>query len=371
MTNRFYLPSLAIELDANYFEFDENFIYVPSKFNNPILRFYIHEVLHFWQTLSQGFITNLALQEWLQLLDYETKKTYICNQERKQILNSFRKIHPKLGFSAFNLSEALCRFWDIHIMGPKIMLEIHKDNIGIYYDYFLKKGVMTGDFFDFLMLEIEDTYAEPYNFCLKQWGTRATVVLFPIIGYFSLQTPSPVEVFADAINSLLKTAFLKFLNRYEDVTIHYLWRRYYTWIKDECYDASLRICNKRPKSSFEVIRESELADHPVFKYYLYLLKLVKSSIGWDSWEIDYNFSLPGEPYCRSKLGKLFRPPVTIFYNGRWTGKSLLNFAPNLQNQGIPFPELEIEKIQDPEILANSAEEITKRYLKMCLANKLK
>jgi hypothetical protein len=76
-------------------------------------------IMHFWQALSQGFIANLALGEWLQLQNYEST-TRIDGEI--ELIGAFTAVHPELGFSAWALTEALCRYWDIHVTGPQHLL---------------------------------------------------------------------------------------------------------------------------------------------------------------------------------------------------------------------------------------------------------
>lgn len=356
MTNRFYPPSLAIELDTDYFEFNPKFIYAPALFNKPILRFYIHEVLHFWQTLSLGFITNLALQEWLQLLDHENKITFFKDQARKRLLNSFKEVHPKLGFSAYNLSEALCRFWDIHIMGPSNMLRIQHDKLGYNLsevDLAFEQEKMTSEVFDMLM-QIEDTYAGPYRLSLSKWGSKDSVILFPLIAYFCLQSPSPVEVFANCVDFLTDAIMLE---KTEEDNIHNLWRTYFEIIRGVCNSSSIKTCNGvNLTSGRDVINRSALKYHPIYNNYLILLDLCISRWGP---KIDLSFALPGDPDCRLRLGSTFRPPITIFYNGRWTGES-----------GVTKTCEDIVEFKSSEELALISQEITQRYLKMYKVKRL-
>lgn len=367
MTNRLYLPSLAIELDADYFEFENDFIYAPAKFNNPVLRFYIHEVLHFWQSLSLGFITNLALQEWLQLLDFEDKKTYSCIEERHKMLNSFQKDHPKLGFSAYNLSEALCRFWDVHIIGPLNLIKLQHEKLG-YTLSAAEKLIDHPSMFTFidghkayssaaydLLMQAEDYYAEPYRLALKKWGSKKSVIMFPLVTYFALQTPSPIEVFADAIEYLLDATSI---NDSAEKSIHKLWRSLIPQIQDVCNESSLRICGVNLTPGWDVIDRSELKDHQIYSHYLKIIKIFSNI--WGS-QITLYFALPGDSQCRLKLGSVFRPPVTSFYNGRWVGEignsMILEMVPTI-------------KLTDTNTLANNADKITERYLEMCKAIKL-
>ena len=63
-------PSLSVSLNADWFAFDRRYLWGPEPFAIPALRFYTHEVLHFWQVLASGFVANLALAEWRALREW-------------------------------------------------------------------------------------------------------------------------------------------------------------------------------------------------------------------------------------------------------------------------------------------------------------
>ena len=67
----------------------------------------------------------LAGHEWQRLLRYEQGGDTSPTEESQRLLRLFYEPHAELGFSTWNLYEALCRFWDVHIIGPPKLLLQH------------------------------------------------------------------------------------------------------------------------------------------------------------------------------------------------------------------------------------------------------
>jgi hypothetical protein len=136
-------------------------------------RVYLHELLHFWQTLSQGYLARQALLEWQRLQRFEQTGEVKANSELDSHLRTFFEKHPEWGFSAWNLSEALTRFWDIYLTNPRVLLESrgrekdvppHDPGFSSTSEALEKAGwsTVTSENFDSLM-QLEDWYAAPYR----------------------------------------------------------------------------------------------------------------------------------------------------------------------------------------------------------------
>jgi tetratricopeptide (TPR) repeat protein len=339
---RFVRPSLSIELDGDRFPFEPGFLQAPAVYGRPVLRQWFHEVLHFWQTLSEGFVTNVALAEWMDLLAWEgglepPNSTAALRRE-------FIRVHADLGFSSWNLHEALCRFWDIHVIGAARLLdpEWGLQPITSASEDFMKRVVesdsrgTTSDQFDSLMQE-GDAYSGPYRYALARWDTRQCVTLFPIVGYFALQTASPVDVFTEAIERLAVSEAFESLR-----SIHLGWEWNYPRVRGECAAAAHRVTGRCFTRGWEVIASSGLSNHPIFAAYLERFQ----STSFRSWgdDPDYIFALPGHPPNRRLLRRLFRPPLTLFHDGRWTAAT---------------PDTRL--VEEYEDLADAAADIEGRY----------
>ncbi len=346
MSGYFDRRSLTIALDAPFFPFDPDYLLEPRRFPNPAVRVYVHETLHLWQVLSQGFIANLALDEWRDLLAFERDGTL---PDVDSLARRFVRPHPDLGFSAWNLSEALARYWDIHIVGP---LRLFQERRGMVPD--LEVSGYTNAVFDSLMLE-EDAYAEPYRLALKRWGSNSAVILFPLVGHFALQTPKPVEVFAEVIDRAVD------LFRLEErrFSIHEVWREVFVDVYRLCCEACFSICELVALTpGWDVIRKSVLADHPVFGHYLALLAAVLPD--WQE-RAHFYFALPGDPEARARLASTFRAPVTLLHGGRWTGETGVTKLLSLRDWP---PDSIMARLLPPDVLADTATDIFERGKKL-------
>jgi len=357
---RFTRPSLSIELDGDHFPFDDNYLYGPAAYDEPLLRVYVHEVLHFWQTLSQGFLAALALGEWQQLLEFERTGSAEPQEELQAALSLFYEPDPVLGFSTWNLYEALCRFWDVHILGPRKLFPVHPEldmyppdspPLVRYVDGLPQYSSLAFD----LLMGVEDHYAAPYRVGLERWGSPASVILFPLVGYFALQSPIPVLVFADAVDQL---AGALELDKEPSFVIHDVWPQVFEVVAATCAESCQRVCQgAHLVTGRSIIAQSPLADHPVYAHYLALLNAAA-----ETWKptipsgLEYCFALPGDPNSRQRLANAFRPPVTRFYDGYWTGETMLSFSARVLGG--------VAEVQTDTDLAEMADDIDRRFRAM-------
>ncbi|MFX0023924.1 MAG: hypothetical protein ACFE9S_16475 [Candidatus Hermodarchaeota archaeon] len=385
MPSEFYRPSMTIFLDADFFEFDPYFVFGPGAFSNshPILREYIHEMLHFWQTLSQYYLTDLACLELEYMIKYEKERTITpdCKLIEKYI--EFNHKNPEFGFSAFNLSEALCRFWDLRIFGPLELIVLEHDKIGISKEKAEilaeseEMSIMTpygkraykNNAIDFLM-QILDVYSEPYRFLLERWGSIKAETVFPVIAYYALKSPSPAEVFVKAANSLMESSTIAqaIYDAQADKkrSIHHLWDRLFGFIKSHCNKIILEltddelfqpglilISQKVKKNDF-----SFFDNNIIYRHYLSLLEMMK-----ESFYLDRLFAFPGNPDSRQKLGAYLIPPLTILRNGRWIGDSLMStvFQYRMLSKNLNLGP-KTQDLKNSDELANEAQNLTNRFL---------
>jgi hypothetical protein len=170
-------------------------------------------------------------------------------------------------------------------------------------------------------MTIEDSYAEPYRRAIKLWGSEASVLLFPIVGYFALQTRRPADVFLQVANELGEPAQQLAGN------IHGNWRKIFSEVRQVCERACMHFTGSLLTPGWDVIRRSTLRDSPVWQSYLQQLDVAMRILGGRD-ALDQHFALPGDPEYRGVLISAFLPAVTLFRDGRWAGASelLQNFA---------------------------------------------
>jgi len=357
MKNAFDIQSFAIEINADHVPFDINFMIIPSVFieDYPFLQRYFHELIHFWQTLGSGYLMNLMLGEWGKLKDFENKG---IADNTIELMERFTQTDPKYGFSIHDLTESLCRYWEIHILDPEQLNSIKK---GVtltydreeYYNYGLEminklsidhpfrkyspiiiakifKGISrsgySGKSFYELMVEHlkeGDSYFWPFMLVNKAFGNTLSTVLFPLIGYFALQTKYPIRFFIEIIGRLSEK--YKSVNK-EKILINEFWKNNFHEIYVECNKLFFSLYNGALTPGWDVIISSGLNDHPICVFYrkLFNYYMQERWLYGVKYQIDLNqfFALPGQPEMRQFLAFSFRPPATIFNNGLWTVESV-------------------------------------------------
>lgn len=309
--------SLSVELRGDYFEFDSRYLLGVQPFNEPQLRYYIHECVHLWQLLGSGYLSNLSRSRWKALKRWE------ATGELPKPSDHFTRVDSATGFSAWQLSEALCRFWDVHISGPPDLLgqryageEVHDSN---FPPDWLTRGLTpeviesiraqrsySGAQYDEWMLR-EDSYAEPYRKLRQRGGSRWAAALFPIVGYFALQTPKPATAFTGSLD-LLADYRLPEDCKY----IHDTWRAIFPDVANACGQAAFTYTSTMLTPGANVIAAMAQEGHLVYRHYLSLLAMAN-----EMWATDARLALPGDPEFRLQLSVFFLPPLVKFHNGRW------------------------------------------------------
>lgn len=349
-SNRFFRPSLAIELKVEHFKYDHEYLCGPSYYDIPILRVYTHETIHFWQTLSQGYVTNLALSEWCELSDYEQSKE---SNNYSSVKNKFYEKSFECQFSPRDLIEALARYWDIHIVGVKNLLKwgASKQLLKKPFPTERIKNIdskltpTTSEDFD-LLIENNESYTLPYKLTIEKLGTHNSVIVFPIVAHFSLQSRNPALVFAEIIN-ILKNSNLDYGGN-----IHDGWNKYFGMIKKISSEVAFKTTGSLLTTGFDVISRSKLKENPLYLHFSELLSEFYSTHGEKT---EFYFALPGDPKSRSYLLGALQPPLVLFLDGYWERNQTL-----LEEY---LESLKTPNILQPKDLAEVSLGINKRYRK--------
>jgi hypothetical protein len=211
----------------------------------------------------------------------------------------------------------------------------------------------SGASFDFLMstelATFRDTYAAIYVDLLSKYGSKTSVVLFPLIGYFSLQTRHPCRFFALAFERLASK-----LKATLDQTrsIHDKWREVFADVKNECQTLSLQPFAGAALTAGWTVIGRGLSDHPVYRYYGALLSEALSKWGAKT---DFLFSLPGDDRVRPVLESAFIPPLFVFPDGEWVVEAAVAKLNRLMN---------VPEVVAPEELRNAVTAVHARVQKM-------
>ena len=171
-----------------------------------------------------------------------------------------------------------------------------------------------------------DTYFYPYMLVEKAFGNILRTVLFPVIGYFVLQSKYPVRFFKQIIGHLAEK--YKDIKK-EKILINKFWRENFNEIHQECIRLMFELYGGAFTPGWDVIMSRQFNDHSVCSFYRYLLSYTQQVISQKGLNLDMFFALPGDPNCRHLLATSFRPPVTLLNGGYWTVEDVSEFNPLL------------------------------------------
>lgn len=309
-------------------------------------RVIFHESVHYWQQLGQGFLSKMTEDDWVRLQRFEdTDEKLGVGAYRTE----FMRKDDTAGFSAHDLHESLARFWDVHVIGPHRLLEMEFEDKHRNFDQFFidqyfalkEKGMIVhpqhGGYsdiaFDLAMDAAAGNYAKPYRFVRDRYDSVITGAVFPLAGYFSLQTQNPIQVFLDVIAKV--ASVLDDLPRGQ--AIHDLWKACFPIVRD----FTLQFIQKSDQAQFMVtgwvIKNGPLREHPVYRWvFSEVDRAAKLLADTDLAEefgktyqkapsgllgilaLDYCLCCPGEPSNRSFLVEWLAPPCIEFADGkRW------------------------------------------------------
>jgi hypothetical protein len=311
MTHGLCRPALAVELAFDFQEFDHDLVRHPRGAGK-LGRTFFHELLHCWQVLSQPYLTNVAAAEFLQLVNFRDRGELPDLVEGQDPEGRLLAKHPDIGFSAQQLSEALCRFWDVLVVGADVIYEACTGSpLPVDYLDELPRDPVSGapatsaEMFKLAMLA-EDAYADPYRLALDRWGDKAFLV-FPLVAHFSLQTGYPIDVFAAAIQREIVLPPSE--PAMGEPPWFHIWKEARAAVLFTAGALGVPVYD----SSSEVISRTILSTHKIFVHYLELIRMAQSD--WSAEYLEYAFSALGAE--RGALATVFHPSVTLLNGGRW------------------------------------------------------
>jgi hypothetical protein len=296
--------SLSVEMRVPSFPYNLGYWEGPAYFDIAPVRILVHETIHFWQMLSMGFLTNLGVEVWHSLIEFEkTGKTNKFNRLQQKL----EEKDPQIGFSALDLVETHARFWDIHILGPEKVREFEQKQRsyhGAVIDYVQKlpadaqHSPYHGDVFDPTMTAA--TYGEPYRRAIESWRSAGAVVMFPIAAYFALQTPDPVKVYRKIDQGVKKEVKIQ-----GAISIHEKWREYFLPMRDACNRIAFEETGSFSTPGRNVLDRSSLIgteadENNVYFLYKLILSHMEAKVG--QIDVDKRFCFPGDPEYRGACG---------------------------------------------------------------------
>ena len=245
----------------------------PAEFYPLLSRSILHETLHLWQYLSSGYLMGLVEEDWERLKTYERDGMAASLGPRGQ---AFRKRSDLLPFSAKELHEGLARFWDMHILGPPLLIELEladpKRTIPAdFADKYRKEKAAgrithpeTGGYsslsFQMAMECAAGDYGKPFLWLRQQTNDLLANILFPLCGYYAFQTPDPLRGF----NLLARQGSHEFPNLYSDRAIHEWWREGFFRLGRLAVQAAHQLGGNSLEHMGTAVTEGALTDHPTW-----------------------------------------------------------------------------------------------------------
>lgn len=244
-----------------------------------------------------------------------------------------------LGISPHDLTEGLARFWDVLVTGPDItymtatgteasflkpeMVSVeepglddfhHEMSVKAYPDFSGGKPSFELDQYQFALIA-ESRYAIPYQeVCAYAIRQHQSMVAFPLLAHFSLQTRDPVAVFTECLHTL-PVLLGRRKSEPNANLLSALFARNFSVIRNYVGMVA-RNMDLRLVDSLDVIRYSRLGLNPIYLHYLNLLINVDKL---HSDRLSYWFAVPG--WERGNLASLVQAPVTRLIGGRWRAEA--------------------------------------------------
>src|SRR5262249_12599647 len=140
----------------------------------------VHESIHYWQQLSQGYLFQLAQEDWTQMLAWEQKSGSAVLGPRR---SHYYKAEGRYGFSAYQLCESFARFWEVVFVGPVATMEEARKNgrasthVWSEWEDLVRHG-LSDKAFD-MSMRVSGSYDLPYAVARKVLDPTAGLVIFP------------------------------------------------------------------------------------------------------------------------------------------------------------------------------------------------
>lgn len=326
--------SMTVGVSGDRIPFDYEQALHPTT-GGPEIRRWFHELLHLWQLFGSGFLANLACNQLDAVVGDEGQSAI----GQTDLLEAFARKDDISGYSALDLHESLARYWDIHVMSPvRILRDYAEDGmdvdgalarLGLTWNDLegapevdqISSGLFwidspdtmtvrpyTGRAFDLAMM-IEPTYTESYRRMLAIFGSLESVIYFPLIGHFALQTRRPERMFSAMVGELSSSDIRSVLEGKRD--IHEMWRAAYPYLAELAWRMAPAYGGSALTPGWQVLIQ-RAENRPVLRHYADLTRLALQLHGS---LLDVALALPGDPQFRQMLASYYLPAATVFDNG--------------------------------------------------------
>jgi hypothetical protein len=320
----------------------------PSRY--AVMRPVIHESIHFWHSISTHKIIELAFdclksfnamrfayKKGESLLNIKKGWTFDGYQPFKKLKEFNTKGIPYLVSDAYqsDYSEEYEKiFYTEPFFSPSQIFE----GVSRYWDQVISSGLSTNEQISSLINKDSPTYSEAYKYATEVVGDVAFII-FPMFGYFSLCTKSPVKSFRDWLEYFKHNGFHipRGIN-YQDAWL-IAWDNMIKWdgFVEPPYAplATYKTLHKKYvnwkwKYHGLLPEDFPFIGHPYLS--VWMQKMMDLSRTLNPNRSDYErevifikeFIFPGNPFYRLALAKTLTPPLIMFSDNNY-------WKPNFEN----------------------------------------
>ena len=160
----------------------------------------VHESIHYWQQLSQGYLLRLAEEDWKRMLEWERNGGPASVGPYRA---HYYEPEGRHGFTAYQLCECFARFWEVLRAGPaKVLADAIGDarkkgrarEVNADWKEAVRPGAPSDRTFD-LAMEASGSYGLPYAVARRVLDRESGLVIFPFLAHFALKTSRPAHFF--------------------------------------------------------------------------------------------------------------------------------------------------------------------------------
>jgi len=347
MPNAFQPISLVIDVDFEYTDPSPLVLRHPAKHRPVTSRIVLHETIHYWQHLSQGFLVRMAEEDYGRLTTFESTGEA---PEPGPYRNEYLRRDTETGLCARDLHECLARYWDMHVLGPPLLIELefqdprrnHSSDFVAGYHKLKDQGLIISPIdggysdisYDMAMTAAAGNYGKPYLMLREMYPSVVAAGLFPLAGYCAMMTDNPLLLF----KNLISTVAPAFFDIRPHATIEDVWESRFGKVMRMAVQLARTDGGSGLDFGITAYQESTLHQeyphgwlHHTQDMCIKLLQnskkvreieangkqFDKQAVAW----ADFNFILacPGVPNNRSFLCEWLAPPCVRFSNGKtWT-----------------------------------------------------
>jgi hypothetical protein len=349
---------MLIDVDQQWWEPDVSALLDPGDYLPRRSRVIFHEAMHYWHQLSDGFLVRLAQEDWDRLIAYEQQSEL---RKAGPYRHEYVRRTGRYGFSAYDLSECLARYWEVVIVDPVTILQVE-----------LAEGRRSKEFLDELRLDMEEgslqaegehatlyaldlamrtsgNYAVPYNLLRHSLDDFVGVAIFPLLVHFAMQTLSPVFFFERFVEEVAPIALdqARDTGLAEGISTGSL-DALYPYVERKCSQLVIKERESGLLHGFEVFNDGSLSQNYAYWWSFARLQVAMDSFikdmrkeggmkmekskadafnevysdfgGWVAYFLlDCAIALPGNRANRLLLSTLLTPPCVRFSDGRILG----------------------------------------------------